>query len=217
MLITEVKKIDFVLISIIIILFVSFVASLKKSNDLNSENQELKIKEADLEIQLRETDAKVNEAIDQYEQRIAELQGNIDSSNTVISNLEQESSGLEAKIKSLEHAQISIKDKDELIQNLQSQVHLWTERFSLAQAEIAEKDKIIFSLTEQYESAKEIIIEKDKQILSRDELLVIKDLRIGGLEKQIEHDKFWNKIKTYGFYGSLIYIGIDVLTGLIKL
>ena len=211
------KKIDFVLVSIIIILLVSFVASLKKSNDLNSENQELKIKEADLEIQLRETDAKANEVIDQYEQRIAELQGNIDSSNTFISNLEQESSGLEAKIKSLERAQINTKDKDELIQNLQSQVHLWTERFSLAQAEIAEKDKIIFSLTEQYESAKEIIIEKDKQILSRDELLVIKDLRIGGLEKQIEHDKFWNKIKTYGFYGSLIYIGIDVLTGLIKL
>ena len=211
------KKIDFVLVSIIIILLVSFVASLKKSNDLNSENQELKIKEADLEIQLRETDAKANEVIDQYEQRIAELQGNIDSSNTFISNLEQESSGLEAKIKSLERAQINTKDKDELIQNLQSQVHLWTERFSLAQAEIAEKDKIIFSIKEQYESARGIIIEKDKQILSRDELLTIKDLRIGGLEKQIEHDKFWNKIKTYGFYGSLIYIGIDVLTGLIKL
>ena len=210
------KKIDFVLISIIIILFVSFVASLKKSNDLNSKNQELKIKEADLEIQLRETDAKVNEAIDQYEQRIAELQGNIDSSNTVISNLEQESSGLEAKIKSLERAQINTKDKDELIQNLQSQVHLWTERFSLAQAEIAEKDKIIFSIKEQYESARGIIIEKDKQILSRDELLTIKDLRIAGLEKQIKHDELWNKIKTYGFYGSLIYIGIDVLTGLIK-
>ena len=217
MLITEVKKIDFVLISIIIILFVSFVASLKKSNDLNSENQELKIKEADLEIRLKETDAKANEIIDQYEKRIAELQGNIDSSNTVISNLGGESSVLEAKIKSLERVQETITDKDELIQNLQSQVNLWKERFSLAQAEIEEKDKIIFSLTEQYESAKGIIIKKDKQILSRDELLTIKDLRIAGLEKQIEHDKLWNTIKTYGFYGSLIYIGIDVLTGLIKL
>jgi len=75
------------------------------------------------------------------------------------------------EIKELETLYPSLKDKDEQIGNLKQQVNVWKEQFFLAQEIIAEKDNIIFSLTEKYnvqvEITKQWVAKYDKEFALR--------------------------------------------------
>jgi molybdopterin converting factor small subunit len=58
----------------------------------------------------------------------------------------------DAGLKELVTARQTLTDKDEIIANLDQQVKLWSEKFSLAQSTISEKDGIIFDLTQKYDA-----------------------------------------------------------------
>ena len=59
-----------------------------------------------------------------------------------------------ADLKKLEEELSSIptEEKNLIIENLKSQIIVWRDKFTLAQQEISNKDKIIFNLTEKYNS-----------------------------------------------------------------
>lgn|GEM_PF-5291298 len=46
-------------------------------------------------------------------------------------------------------------------------------------------------------------------------MLALKDLRIRGLDGQIESDKRRSQIKGFAALGGIIYIAVDILSGLV--
>lgn len=94
--------------------------------------------------------------IAELEQGNAMLQGSIDSANTIIANLEGKQGEANATIGQLNTALGQAKTDAERVPILTALVEEWKGKFTLAQAQIAEKDKVIFSLTDQYRSALQI-------------------------------------------------------------
>ena len=210
----KLKQIVVIILALIAVVVV--IGLLRSNGDLSSENAELRDREIELQNDLQHQDQISKEAIAEYEKKIAELNGNIDSSNTIIAGIGEKDEALADRTKRLEAARREITNKDALISNLEQQVETWRARFSLAQDTIAEKDKIIFSLTDKYEIQLKITKEREAQILARDNLLEIKDLRIAGLEKQIARDHFWSKAKSYALVGTLGYVLIDIIAGMAR-
>ena len=129
------------------------------------------------------------QVIDDQQKQIAELMGAVDSSNTVIANLE---AGKEQAESDLADAR---KGWTELSADAQAKLtaldQAWTVKFNLLQAQDVEKDKIIFSLTEA--NKRQIIVsgeykamwESEKALRLNCELgLGLKDKRINQLERK---------------------------------
>jgi len=195
------------------VLLFALLFSIRGCRELNSENAFLKGREAELVKIVEEKDMAIARIVANYEERIAAQQGYIDSANTVIVAHEGTDKELAEKNAKLRRAEATIQDKDELITNLRSQIETWGERFTLAQQIIEEKDKIIFSLKEQYALQVKITLEKDGQILSRDELIGIKDMRIAGLESELKKQKYWGAVNTWLGRGAIVYVIIDLAKG----
>ncbi len=105
-------------------------------------NELRKITTADEQIKLA--------TIAELEGKNSLLQGSIDSANTIIANLEGQQSDSDRDILNLEQSLAQAKTDAERVPILTALVDEWKGKFTLAQAQIAEKDKVIFSLTEQY-------------------------------------------------------------------
>jgi len=111
------------------------------------------------EQRLKKKDAELEIIVAGYERKIAELNGNIDSAMTVVARLEGADEKIRAQTIELARSEALITDKDELIGNLRKQIEAWKERFSLAEQRLAEKDRIIFALSEKYEAEHKIRLE----------------------------------------------------------
>jgi chromosome segregation ATPase len=127
------------------------------------------------------------------DQKIAELQKTIADKNKeigeaqeIINNKNKDISKNHAKIVELEKEREGLKDKDATIVNLDKQVYYWKDQFSLCQQVIAEKDKIIFSLTEKYDAQVKISLEWYHLYNEQVNLRVLAERRIDGLEDSLK-------------------------------
>ena len=77
----------------------------------------------------------------------------------------------------------NLTNKDAKISNLTKQVEVWKEKFNLSQSIISDKDAIIFSLTQKYESQVVISLEYKSMDETSRGLLDIRDKQVKELEK----------------------------------
>lgn len=157
-----------------------------KLNYWKGQYQELKnITEADEKIKLA--------AIADLEEKNSLLQGAIDSANTIIVNLEESQANADISISDLNTALVKAKTDAERVPILTALVDEWKDKFSLAQKEIAEKDRVIFSLTEQYQAEMQIsanykvLWEKEHTLrLKCEKGIGLFDKRIATLQRQVK-------------------------------
>ena len=96
---------------------------------------------------LREAGRALREAEKTHDKRLAELNGLVDSSNTVIARLMEEDKSKEKRIEELEEELPKLSTAEEKIEYWKTWGTEWKERFTLCIQVTDEKDKIIFSLS----------------------------------------------------------------------
>jgi len=122
----------------------------------------------------------------------------IDEAGRTIIDAEGKIRDKDERILNLEEAFTQLgENKDAKIINLQAQLSIWKEKFTLAQAIIADKDKIIFSLTAKYDAQVQITAEWEASCYRQVELHQIALDRISVMEKEWRGIQFGSKLKTY--------------------
>lgn len=124
--------------------------------------------------------------------------------NELNSNVEEKYNEISAKderLLELEKTAETLGSQAEIIANLQEQVRIWRDKFSLAEKIIADKDKIIFSLNQKYESQLKITdsykgLYKNEQQLHE---LAIERLRVAN--KRLHTSIFSGRIKNVVLLG----------------
>ena len=114
----------------------------------------------------------------------------------------------ERRIEELEAEEIVLVDKDEIIDNLHSQISGWKERFTLVSGIVEDQKKIIFSLTEKYDIQVKITLEWEIKFNAERALRVSAENVIKEATKEIRVLKFKSKLKTGGIAivaGILLY------------
>ena len=132
----------------------------------------------DNELRQRELD----EVITGLEKKVAEK-------NKKIGQLTNEIGQLEGEFEALPTL-------EEKITNLQRQVSLWKDNFSLAQGIITDKDQEIFSMKEKYNQQLTVIEVYKKNYNGEVRLREMAELRIEMAEKKLRSSKTWNTVKT---------------------
>jgi len=165
--------------------------------EVEARDEQLEIKEAGLK-----------ELEQRHEEKIAELNGEVDSAYTVIETLRAEDHNKSETIVRLESEFDKLSDKDPQIKNLKAQVEEWKGRFSLAQDKLSEKDKIIFSLQEKYEA--ELELRKVTQVVLEEYKtgLGIRDELVAELERKLRSTSRWQTLERLAFLavsGVLLY------------
>lgn len=144
--------------------------------------------------------------------QIKELDTRISLADANIASLSLSLEGKDKKLGELEKGYANLLDKDEKIVNLEGQVTLWKQKFTIAQGIIAQKDKIIFSLTEKYEQQSKLTYECEGLLSKETELRLLAEKRIEVLHKSITASYFTGKVKTV-LIGGLI---CAVVYGVVK-
>lgn len=180
-------KINFtsvLLIFALVALALFFARSCTVSNQkVNSLKEKLKVEKAAIEMMERDyakTLARRNELI-------TELNGMIDSSMTVIADLETEDKEKEGRLAELEEELTSLPMAEEKVANLTEQVEIWKQRFSLAQKQLIEKNQIIFSLNQKYEIEHELRLQAEDLLKDYREATATQVELIGELQKSLNH------------------------------
>lgn len=146
--ITVKKVFLYVCIGVLAYFALSFLIGGKKSHEI----QYWKDKVTEI-TNIQKADEEMHRAaIGELEKKIDELNGNIDSSNSIIAGLNEADDKKARRIAELQDALDETKPLPEQITNLKEQVFEWKGRFQIAQGVIAEKDTIIFNLTAKYEA-----------------------------------------------------------------
>lgn len=183
---------------------------------MDAELEELRARDAVMTQALAERDKVSAEMVAKYEARIAILNGEIDSANTVIAANGEEDKKKAARIKDLEAAYAEAGSCEERLQSALAQRDEWKSRFTLSVETIGRKDGIIFSVNQKYEVARKELIIKDSQIAKRDELLLARLGRINSLENILSSREKWGKVKTAVALGGAAYIALDVLLSALR-
>jgi chromosome segregation ATPase len=146
--------------------------------------------------------------IAELESKNSLLQSSIDSANTVIANLEGKQADKDTALLKLEQTLTQAKTDAERVPILTQMVEEWRGKFNLAQAQIAEKDKIIFSLTTQYQTALSIgaeykgLWQSEKTLRLKAETgLNLADKRIASLNRQV---KTWRVVAVVGVIATAV-------------
>lgn len=145
-----------------------------------------------------------SEEIQKTTERIRELESHVAEKNEALKN-----KGI--RIEELEKSYDENAPQEKQITNLREQVQAWKEKFHIAENIIADKDRIIFSLTQKYEA--QFAISEEWKTMYENELKLRENLesQIKVLEKQFRTVKFFSKVKTGLFTiigGILIYQAI---------
>lgn len=137
----------------------------------------------------------------EIEEMEAESDGRIDSSNTVIANKERLIDNQTKDILTLREERKHLTEWEALAKNHERESKAWEKKFNLAQEQIIEKDKIIFSLTKKYEKrvkldegiltgwkekyAKEHALRLSCELLSDEKSREIKRLKLGSTVSKV--------------------------------
>jgi len=174
------------------------VVFLMRSCNLYDEVSVLKGKHEALRIAYADMDLKSKATIEAHKADIAARDEVIDEAGRTIIDAEGKIEDKDKKILRLEEAFTQLgENKDAKIINLQAQVSIWKEKFTLAQEIIAKKDTIIFSLTAKYDAQVQITAEWEASYYRQVELHQIALDRISVMEKEWRGIQFGSKLKTY--------------------
>ncbi len=131
--------------------------------------------------------------IKEQKKKIAELNGAIDSANAVIARLQQGQDDADETISDLNGRLALAKTDTDRVPILTAMVEGWRTKYNNAVLVIAEKDKIIFSLTEKYESQVRITTQyivdwKNEKALNKTAEIELNLMgkRIGSLQRQVK-------------------------------
>jgi len=174
------------------------VVFLMRSCNLYDEVSVLKGKHEALQTAYADLDLKSKATIEAHKADIAARDGVIDEAGRTIIDAEGKIRDKDERILNLEEAFTQLgENKDAKIINLQAQVSIWKEKFTLAEAIIAGKDKIIFSLTAKYDAQVKISTEWEASYYRQVELHSVALERIKVMEKEWRGIKFGSGVKTY--------------------
>jgi len=124
---------------------------------LTKERAEAYTSLADMKKRVDAKQAQIDSQIAEFGSEIASNERTIATLGTTIGVLENDLAGLT--------------DKDEIIVNLKRQIEVWGESFALLERVVEDKDRIIFSLTEKFESEKSLRITYES-VIEQDDLLI---------------------------------------------
>lgn len=180
-------KINWLAIVIVIAFVILMIYNINSCKDNGEKIGRLKgiIEERDIELSENSKAYEAGKKL--HEEKIDELNANIDSANTVIAKLEEKDVDKSDKIKELEANYKTIETEAGKICNLEEQVEIWKARFSICQEKIVEKDKIIFSLQDKYNNEINLRLECEKLLNDLLEAQALKDELISELERKIRH------------------------------
>ena len=172
-------KINGLSIGLLIALVILLVYNFRSCNLNDAEVARLEAIVESRDAQLAEKDKAYEDAKGEHEEKIAELDGAIDSYVTVIAKLEEEQVVKDDRIAELIKEDEQLEDYEPKYYNMKEQRDKWIAKFNLSEDKLSEKDKIIFSINEKYEAEKklriegaEALIKEHKQnIKDRDELI----------------------------------------------
>ena len=172
----------------IILAFFLFL-SIRTCNQIYDESSALKGEYDALKAQAAKDKAEGGKAIQILETAIEQRDSIIAGLNLDIQKTEAGLAQAAGRIEELEAVEATLTDKDEIITNLRAQIAEWRERFTLAQSVIRDKDAIIFSMSEKYESQRKVSLEYKAQ---RDAAWVViekADIRFSVLEKRLRKQR----------------------------
>lgn len=172
-------KITGLVVGLLIALVILLIYNFRSCNINDAEIARLEAVVVSRDAQLAEKDKAYEDDKKAHEDKIAKLDGAIDSANTVIARLEEEQVAKDEKIEELEKEDEQLEDYEPKYYNMKKQRDEWMAKFNLSENKSVEKDKIIFSINEKYEAEKklridgaEALIKKHKQnIKDRDKLI----------------------------------------------
>ena len=156
---------------------------------LGEENELLKQKIEGQGITIQEKTKEYLELKKHSEMEIYKLNAAIDSANTVIADKEEEIETRDDRLKALREAQKVLTNKDDIIENLKTQIFVLDEKFTLARQQLKEKDLIIFALTEKYELERELRFKAEELLDKCAKQIAAQDSLIKNLEKELAHRK----------------------------
>lgn len=139
---------------------------------------------------------------------IAILNGQIERGEALIEASDSQLADLETELVDLRAREESVASLRTEVVNLESQLNIWKEKFTLAQGIIANKDGIIFSLSQKYD-AQVVITDQYKKMYSdvqklHDNLAA----QLGITKRKLKSSKVISTIKTVGLGavgGFLVY------------
>jgi len=134
---------------------------------------------------IKHLEAAIEEKRGEIERMEAEKNGAIDSSNTIIEKKQEKIEDLDKKIARIQKERDGLKSWEEIAGNEKREKDAWIEKFTLAQAQIEEKDKIIFSLNEKYDAR----VRLDEEIIAGFEEMARKEkgLRLAAEEMAADY------------------------------
>lgn len=165
---------------------------------------------------LKQAEKALNKEIKAHAKREAELNGLIDSSNTVIERLT--ASGLEKarRIRELEDSFPEPPTAEEEIEHWRALTIEWKGRFTLCTETVGEKDKIIFALREKYEALSLLHLQVDGVLDGyRNQVPLLKGQiqTQGVLIAKLERKLRWNKAiktgSTLAFVAVVVYLFVE--------
>lgn len=166
---------------------------------------------ADIETrdeQLKMKDEALEEIKKEHDKKIAELNGVIDSANTIITNLEEKDKETSGELSELEEKFENLEDKDEKISNLQGQLTLWKARLDLSSQKLKKKDTIIFSLQKKFDEEHTLYLAQELVVIDYKKSIATRDELIAALNQKLRHRSRSRWLERAGFVtlsGILLY------------
>jgi len=172
-------KINGLTIGLLIALVILLICNFRSCNINDAEIARLETVVESRDAQLEEKDKAYEANKKAHEEKINELNGTIDSANTVIAKIEEEQVVKDERIAELIKEDEELEDYKLKYENMTTQRDDWIAKFNLSEDNLVEKDKIIFSINEKYEAEKKLRIdgaeslieEHKKNIKDRDDLI----------------------------------------------
>ena len=156
---------------------------------------------------LKASDKSLRDAEKAHSKKIGELNGMIDSSNTVIARLGESDKAKAKRIRDLEATLPNLNTVEEQIAYYTTWGQEWKDRFSLCQQTVGEKDKIIFSLTQKYEAEFQLRLQTEELIGDYKSQLSLSTQQLqtqGNLVTKLERKLRWNKSLKTGTVVALV-------------
>ena len=179
--------------------------SSRKADELKGKYEEAS-RIAKVERLIKEATIKEQQGIiEKQDLLIAKTNEKVEIKNNLISSLGNTVADLEDEFGNLT-------DKDAKISNLTKQVEVWKQKFSISQSIISDKDAIIFSLTQKYESQVVISLEYKSMDEASRGLLDIRDKQVKELEKLNKRLRLTSGLKS----GLAVVLAGVVLYSLLK-
>lgn len=201
-------KIHTILIGVLIILcaflFLDRSCTARKLDIAKGNHENQKIVTAEVQLEADKNIAGLVEKLSKRDDKIESLHTEI--RKKVLVDVEEE-----RKIEELEAEEIVLVDKDEIIDNLHSQISGWKERFTLVSGIVEDQKKIIFSLTEKYDIQVKITLEVENKLKSEKALRISAENVIKEATKEIRVLKFKSKLKTGGIALVAVVLAYSVL------